>query len=107
MVYLLKHVEEHGRAEVSEKWSIRQMGVYHRSARSSGETFIILNPSASLQHRLKSISERPIIPSPWELQATILSCTMENWRRYVSDIESRCLHMVIPWMLQAAYLLTL
>lgn len=94
MTYLVKHVEEHGRAEISEKWSIRQTGVYHRSCKIYGETFLVLNPSRILQLRLKELVNAKSTTSPEAIHAAILSSAMDNWRWYVSDLEHRYLSMV-------------
>ena len=92
--YLVKHVEEHGRLESKEPWSIRQMGVYHKSDGSSGDVFVIINPSLPFRRRLKYVRENGSRPSIRALHAMILSCAMENWRLYISDLEKRYLQMV-------------
>lgn len=97
MTYLVKHVEEHGREEISEKWSIRQTGVYHRSCKVYGETFLVLNPSRSLQTRIKEFVTAKKNPAAQDVHAAILSASMENWRWYTSDLEHRYLYMVRPW----------
>jgi hypothetical protein len=91
--YLVKHVEEHGRLESQEPWSIRQMGVYHKSGGSSGDVFIIINPSLPFRRRLKYARENGSRPCSRALHAMILSCTMENWRWYITDLEKRYLQM--------------
>lgn len=93
MTYLVKQVEEHGRAEISEKWSIRQTGVYHRSCKIHGETFLVLNPSMLFQLRLKELLNAKST-SPEAIHAAILSSSMGNWRWYISALEHRYLSMV-------------
>jgi len=90
--YVVKQVEENGREE-GNPWSIRQMGIYHRSDSSTGDVFIIINPSFSLKQRLKHSREFGSRPSPKALHTMVLSCTMENWKFYITDLESRYLRM--------------
>lgn len=91
--YVVKQVEENGREE-GDPWSIRQMGIYHKSDSSCGDVFIILNPSFSLKQRLKHLREFGSRPSSKALHTMILSCAMENWRFYITDLEGRYLRMV-------------
>ncbi|KAF2099469.1 hypothetical protein NA57DRAFT_74969 [Rhizodiscina lignyota] len=95
--YLAKQVEEHGRKEEDgvdvDPWSIRKMGVYHKSSSSSGDTFIILNPSVTFRRRLTCMREHGGQISPQALHEMILSCSMENWRWYISDLEKRYFKM--------------
>jgi hypothetical protein len=72
------------------------MGVYYRSTcEAGGETLIVLNPGASLQRRFNHLSKIRIIPSYLDLTGTIFSSVMQNWRSYISDIECRCVRMVL------------
>lgn len=91
--YLIKQVERHGREE-GNPWSIRQMGIYHRSDISSGDVFIIINPTTSLKQRLKQYRQIVSNTSTRALHTIILSCAMENWRFYITDLEKRYLEMV-------------
>ena len=93
--YIVKYVEEHGRLESSEKWSLRQIGVYHRSTQKCDrEILIAVNPGASLQRRFNQLSSSSTIPSFLDLTGMIISSAVQNWRFYISDIEGRCMQMV-------------
>ncbi|KAF2108837.1 hypothetical protein BDV96DRAFT_692342 [Lophiotrema nucula] len=76
--YLVKLVEEHGRIESTEPWSIRQMGVYHRKSGESGNAFIILNPSRSFLRRLKYMQEDPDRISPGAKSRAQLTKVIES-----------------------------
>jgi hypothetical protein len=91
--YVVKQVEEHGREE-GDPWSIRQMGIYHRSDASSGDVFIVINPSAPLKKRLRHLQDFGSRPSPKALHTIVLSCAMENWKFYITSLEKRYLEMV-------------
>lgn len=93
IAYLVKHVEEHGRSELSNPWSIRQMGVYHKKGGPSGDVFIIINPSLPFRQRLKDVKHAQRTPSPGEIHLMIQSCTMEKWRWYISNLEKKYLDM--------------
>ena len=45
--YLVKHVEEHNRPELSDPCSVRQIGAYHRHEKER-DTFIFVNASKKL-----------------------------------------------------------
>jgi hypothetical protein len=87
--YIVKLVEEHGRVENADPWSIRQMGVYHQTRGKSGNIFMIINPSKPFLRRLRCMREDPSEISAGALHAMILSCSMENWRWYIMDLEKR------------------
>ena len=92
--FIIKHVEQHGRREANDPWSIRRMGIYHKHSRDLGDLFIVINPSLALRQRLKMIRTSPHAPSPGDIQIAILSCAMDNWRWYISHTEKRYLDMV-------------
>lgn len=96
--YIFKHVEEHGRAETSDKWSIRQIGVYHRGSQSKAQNMIIFNPSTSLQKQLKRLLNLRGKPSSWNLHRAILSSSATKWRWFINDVESRYIDMVINFL---------
>jgi hypothetical protein len=91
--YLIKQVEENGREE-GDPWSIRQMGIYHRSDSSCGDNFIIINPTAPFRQRLERARDFGSNLSPGSLHTMVLSCAMENWRLYITDLEKRYIKMV-------------
>ncbi|KAF2234856.1 hypothetical protein EV356DRAFT_532406 [Viridothelium virens] len=93
IAYLIKHVERHGKLQSEEPWSIRQMGVYHKYGGPSGDVFIIINPSIPLQRRLADLKKCDGTDLPQKIHMAILSCMMENWRWYISDLEKRYVHM--------------
>jgi hypothetical protein len=70
------------------------MGVYCKTGGPSGDIFIVINPSFPFRQRLKDVKHAQITPSPGEINLMILSCAMENWRWYISDLEKRYLDMV-------------
>jgi len=89
--YLLKIVEQHGRVELEEPWSIRQLGVYHQHDADSGnDTFILLNPMGSFQERLRDVKlslERHL--SPRDIHHLALSHSVWQWRWYLTFWEEQ------------------
>ena len=94
MTYLVKHVEKHGRNELQDPWSVRQMGIYHKSEPDRGDVFVIVNPSIPFQRRLKQIKMGAEPLRAWEPHMAFLSCAMEKWRWYVTDVEREYTCMV-------------
>ncbi|KAH8655059.1 hypothetical protein BGZ60DRAFT_546694 [Tricladium varicosporioides] len=89
--YITKHVDEHGREDSDEPWSIRQIGVYHqRNSWLDTDTFIILNPSKSFQQRLKdAMTISGHLPTWRDIHTLSASCSATPWRRFIGDMESR------------------
>ncbi|KAF2129906.1 hypothetical protein P153DRAFT_385138 [Dothidotthia symphoricarpi CBS 119687] len=89
--YLLKNVEKHGRDDSEEPWSIRQTGVYHQHNLATGnETFILLNPTMSLQLRLKNAQSRiGHESSSRDVHNLVLSHSTWQWRWYLTFWESK------------------
>jgi len=89
--YLLKMIEQHGRVELEEPWSIRQLGVYHQHDADSGnDTFILLNPMGSFQERLRDVKlslERHL--SPRDIHHLALSHSVWQWRWYLTFWEEQ------------------
>ncbi|KAF8535502.1 hypothetical protein BDD12DRAFT_892640 [Trichophaea hybrida] len=102
LCYLVKHTELHGRSGSHDPWSIRQVGVYHKqelhiSSNQQQDTFIILNPSETILHRLKAFKESiqqrgKDSTETWiELQLLVLSSVTEKWKWYISYLEDKFL----------------
>lgn len=87
MLYLLKHVEKHGREEIKDPWSVRQMGVYHRADQDLGDVFVIFNPSKPFQRRLKRIITLRSRSHVADIHLALLSSVTANWRWYITDLE--------------------
>ena len=86
--FLLQHVEQHGREGQSDPWSIRQIGVYHRSDKAiNQDTDIIVNPSDRLQERLKELPASTSAAA--KVSLLLMSTTTRNWRLYLDYLEGR------------------
>jgi hypothetical protein len=96
LCYLVKNVEKHGRTDLDEPWSIRQLGVYHRHDSVEGsDTFIILNPVTSFQKRLKHAQKHcGAVPTPIDIHMLALSHATWQWRWYLAFWESRLNELV-------------
>jgi hypothetical protein len=93
--FLLQHVEQHGREEQSDPWSIRQTGVYHRSDKAlNQDTDLIVNPSDRLQERLKELKASTSAAA--DVSLLLMSTTTRNWRPYLDYLESRLDVLVSP-----------
>ena len=86
-LYLIKHVERHGREERDNPWSIRQMGTYHKADKVIGDVFVIFNPSRTFQRRLKVVKTQNILPQVEEIHLALLTSVAANWRWYITDLE--------------------
>lgn len=86
-LYLIKHVERHGREERDDPWSIRQMGIYHKSDQVIGDVFVIFNPARSFQRRLKIVKTQNILPQVEDIHLALLTSVTANWRWYITDLE--------------------
>ncbi|KAF2111930.1 hypothetical protein BDV96DRAFT_580879 [Lophiotrema nucula] len=91
LCYLLKTVEQHGRAESAEPWSIRQLGIYHQHNPDLGsDTFIVLNPTTSFQKRLKDAQVKMGAAPVWrDIHMLALSHATWQWRWYLTYWESK------------------
>ncbi|KIW06545.1 uncharacterized protein PV09_02975 [Verruconis gallopava] len=94
LCFLLKHVEEHGRDEPGDKWSIRQMGVYSCVDNRGPATFVVINPSQTFQQRLKEAKKgcrRPLGSS--DVFRLLISCSSTRWRSHINDLEEAFTHL--------------
>lgn len=87
ILYLIKHVEMHGRREPKCPWSFRQMGVYHKADSETGDTFLILNPSKSFRHRLRRLHTSSQVSNPSDIHMILLASAMKNWRWCITYLE--------------------
>ncbi|KAE9969760.1 hypothetical protein BLS_005224 [Venturia inaequalis] len=92
IAYNFKYVARHGRGAVlKDPFSIRQIGVYHRSAGKSGKSaWILLHVPEALSERLSiAIGEcdgsKPL--DQFRLHALMLSHLSEDWRAYIGYLE--------------------
>lgn len=86
--YTAKHVEEHGRSEVYDPWSIRQLGVYHKyDAARNQNIFILLNPSTPLTKRFEEMDPGT---SALGIHCLILGAMTERWTQYLAYLEFQC-----------------
>jgi hypothetical protein len=94
--YVARHVEAHGREELDDPWSIRQMGVYHqRNVWDNTNTFVIFNPSKTFQQRLKDAQINSTRLPTWrDIHTLAASCSTTPWRRYISHIELKLAQLV-------------
>lgn len=93
--FLLKHVEKHGREELGDKWSIRQMGVYACVGRQGRATFLVINPSHTFQQRLKDAQKDNTVPiGAADIFRLLISCSSTQWRMNINDIEEAFTHLV-------------
>lgn len=89
--YLVKHVEEHGKQDFSDPWSVRQMALYHKMDPRTGENvFIVLNPSRAFRRRLQKARKMTKSLIPWDVHAIMLSSVVNNWRWYIGSMEDQC-----------------
>ncbi|KIW11260.1 hypothetical protein PV08_10560 [Exophiala spinifera] len=89
--YLAKTVEEHGRDDDEDPWSIRQMGIYsQREANKEATTFIIINPLQTFLQRLKDAQAGTGEPPAWrDIHRLALSSSTTPWRQYTSYLETQ------------------
>jgi len=86
MQYVLSYVEgvrRHG----SIKWTMRQIGVYHRYSSAEDKSLWILlfnRPNSVVQKRLETMIEN--CSGFRHIHLTILSAYFENWRWYLNDL---------------------
>ncbi|RDI89462.1 hypothetical protein Vi05172_g3 [Venturia inaequalis] len=92
IAYNLKYVARHGRGAVlKDPFSIRQIGVYHKSGGKSGKSaWILLHVPEALSDRLSiAIGEcdgsKPL--DQFRLHALMLSHLSEDWRAYIGYLE--------------------
>lgn len=85
--YTAKHAEEHGRADVYDPWSIRQLGVHHKyDAANDQNVFMLLNPSKPLTRRLDEMDSGT---SALDIHLLILCDITRRWAHYLAYLESR------------------
>ncbi|OCK91162.1 uncharacterized protein K441DRAFT_642086 [Cenococcum geophilum 1.58] len=86
MQYVLSYVEE-VRRHGSIKWTMRQIGVYHRYSSAEDKSLWILlfnRPNSVVQKRLETMIEN--CSGFRHIHLTILSAYFENWRWYLNDL---------------------
>lgn len=90
---MLKCVEQHGREDVEDPWSVRQYLVYQHSSNSDNESaFVVVNPSASRMLRDKLIvlqNAKTNLPCRTKIHLMMVAAATENWSTYVSWLESK------------------
>lgn len=86
-----------------EKWSERQIGVYHRFslAPNTKDIMILLHPmlESKAQKRLDNMFSEgkyngTSITNPLRLHLLIFSIYMDNWRWYMDELGLACLRLV-------------
>lgn len=84
--YLLRTYERHGRSNLKDPWSLRQMAVFHKyEPRNSRSVWILLQPFHRAKYVfLKAFSEEPMSKYPQALHHIFLAMTMPNWRLYLN-----------------------
>lgn len=86
--FLLKHVEEHGREDQVDPWSIRQLGVYTSVDSDGSACVVVINPSITFQQRLKSLrNQRPEAVGFKDVISLLLSSASSQWRSYLHELE--------------------
>lgn len=86
MQYVLSYVEE-VRRHGSIKWTMRQIGVYHRYSSAEDKSLWILlfnRPNSVAQKRLETMIEN--CSGFRHIHLTILSAHFENWRWYLNTL---------------------
>src|SRR5277367_6248762 len=90
--FTAKHVEEHGRSDAYDPWSIRQIGVHHKFlAARNQNTFVLLNPSLGLIKRMDSLGYNT---EALKLHRLILCTVTERWIQYLAYLELVCKDIV-------------
>ena len=96
--YTVRHFEEHGRPELQDPWSLRQMAVYQRYYFSvKRSVWIMIQPFQSCQSKLWNDSYRffrisdddMAIPNPMSLHVQILCLTTSNWQWYFDTVRRK------------------
>jgi hypothetical protein len=101
LCYNLKYMEknDHGHGQ---KWSERQIGVYHRFGGNKMSVMVLLhaNPSTKAHGRLQRAFaegsyQQDTTTSPLSLHTLVLSSYLGNWRQYLQELGEWCLLKVI------------
>lgn len=106
----MKYVARHGRgALLKDPFSIREIGVYHKSCDEGRKSdWILLNQPEALSDRL-SIAVRELDSSKpldqFRLHVFILLHFSEDWRDYIGYLENCFTDLVRAWVLHLANLI--
>lgn len=88
MSYTTKHAALHGRSNVYNPYSIRQMGLHHKhDAISKSNTFVILNPCDAVTKRIQYL---PSSVSAADIHVLVLGVATQNWNDYLDYLEVQC-----------------
>lgn len=94
LCYNIRYVERHGRG-TGDPWSLRQTGIYQQYYPVvKRSVWILLEPSKTLQERLRAILDSKPTNSdvaernPMLLHTLILFMTASNWGSYLDDLDS-------------------
>lgn len=101
LCYQLRYVELNNRGR-SNRWSERQVGVYHQLC--NGENTLILlhaTPNSRLQSRIMSASDVQLENTckqprrgPVDIHILVFSTYLDEWRWYLDDIGATCKDLV-------------
>ena len=91
--FTVRHFEKHGRTNLKNPWSLRQMMVYLRHRSSDGKTlWIFVQPFHDVQ---KVLSEHTLeLQKPMRILAMLLSVGISDWRSYLNDMR-KCLSLFV------------
>lgn len=91
--YILRSYEKHGRSNLTDPWSLRQMAVYQRYNMSKGTSmWILLQPFQRLKDSLwKDLYNWCPSAHPLTLHALLASLEIFNWRWYLNDVRRNLL----------------
>lgn len=101
LCYQLRYVELNHRGR-SNRWSERQVGVYHQ-LRDGENTLILLHatPNSRLQSRIMSASDVQLAKTckqsrrgPVDIHILVFSTYLDEWRWYLDDIGATCKDLV-------------
>jgi hypothetical protein len=90
---VLRHFERHGRAALSNPWSLRKMAVYHKYHFQTGKSLWILiaafkDSKRSLWDHISRTPQEDETDSyfsfPGSVHASLLEHTTENWAAYLN-----------------------
>lgn len=88
----MKHVEENGRSEAFDPWSVRQVGLYHNyDAVLNNNLFVVVNPHKAL---VKMLEQQNAEIDPLEIHRLVLRSVTERWSQYLAHLETLCSEIV-------------
>ena len=87
--YIMRSFEKHGRGNLKDPWSLRQMAVYQRYDMSKMiSVWIVLQPFQRYRRSLwKEFRNSGPSANPLTLHALLISLEASNWRWYLNDIR--------------------